>query len=61
MKSSQQQTKLCEKILAGMNPSIRAYHTNRWVQTCNHEAPPPRDPEKLYAEWRRRNRPLYWL
>jgi hypothetical protein len=58
MRNAQLQQKICEQILAGMNPLIRAYHTNRWTQTRSREAPPPRDPEKVYAEFRRRNKPF---
>jgi hypothetical protein len=52
MRSFQQQ-KLCETILAEMSPTIRAYHNNRWVQPRKQESF-PRDPEKLYSEWRQR-------
>jgi hypothetical protein len=34
----------CEKILAGMNPVIRAYHTDRWLP----EKPPSLSEEDLY-------------
>ena len=55
MRNVHQQQKLCENILTEMSPVIRAYHTNKWVQTRKHEESLPRDPEKLYTEWRRRN------
>jgi len=45
--------KLCENILLGMNPLIRAYHQGKW---CIRETP-PKCAEDLYREWRRRNGP----
>lgn len=40
----------CEKILAGMKPAIRAYHTGRWVtpEVQTNSA------EDLYREWRKK-------
>jgi hypothetical protein len=48
MNNTQQQKKLCERILTGMKPVIRAYHTNRWVQNREREALPPRGELELY-------------
>jgi len=40
----------CEKILAGMNPAIRAYHTGRWLTRETQ----PGTAEDLYREWKKR-------
>jgi hypothetical protein len=40
----------CEKILEGMKPVIRAYHTGQWM---THEAQPNTE-EYLYREWKKR-------
>ena len=44
----------CEKILAGMNPVIRAYYQGRWLT----RKPPFKVAEDLYREYRRRNEAL---
>jgi hypothetical protein len=59
MENTQRQEMLCKNILAGMHPVIRAYHTNRWTQNRDGKVLPPLDPEKVYAEWRRLNKPVH--
>lgn len=44
----------CEKILAGMKPVIRAYHTGRWMTRQaqpNTAEEQPNTAEDLYNEW----------
>jgi len=43
----------CEKILAGMNPVIRAYYQGRWLI----RKAPVKVAEDLYREYRQRNGP----
>jgi len=47
--------KSCAWIFEQMRPAIRAFHRGIWPDPHKQDIP-PRDAEKLYREWKRRNR-----